>query len=79
INEVSVYPRLVVENALRYKAHSVALAHNHPGGTLRPSAGDVQLTKRLTAVLNEININVNDHIIVCGNRYISLAAKGMMF
>ncbi|MEG1662312.1 MAG: JAB domain-containing protein, partial [Clostridiales bacterium] len=66
INEVSVYPRLVVENALRYKAHSVALAHNHPGGTLRSSAGDVQLTKRLTAVLNEININVNDHIIVCG-------------
>ena len=79
LNEVSVYPRVVVETALRHKAHSVVLSHNHPGGTLRPSAGDIQLTRRLVAVLNEINISVNDHIIVCGNRYISFAAKGLLF
>ncbi|MCR4963558.1 MAG: DNA repair protein RadC [Firmicutes bacterium] len=79
INEVSVYPRLVVEKALAYKANSVVLSHNHPGGSLQASVGDVKLTKRLVTVLNEINISVTDHIIVSGNRYISLAAKGMMF
>ena len=32
IDEVAVYPRPVVEIALRHHAHAVLLAHNHPGG-----------------------------------------------
>ena len=30
INEAPVYPRIIVETALRHKANSVILAHNHP-------------------------------------------------
>ena len=29
INEAVVYPRLIVETALRHQANSVILAHNH--------------------------------------------------
>lgn len=36
VDESVVYPRLVVEAALRYQASSVILMHNHPGGTLIP-------------------------------------------
>ncbi len=79
INEVSIYPRIVVETALRHKAKSVALAHNHPGGSLRPTAVDMQLTQRIALVLAEINIEVLDHIIVCNDEYLSFAAKGLMF
>ena len=34
LSEVSAYPRLVMETALNYNAHSVLLSHNHPGGIL---------------------------------------------
>jgi len=78
INEVTVYPRLVVETALQHKANSVILAHNHPGGTLHPSKADIEMTKRVMVALEAISISVMDHIIVAGNKYVSFAEKGLM-
>ncbi len=78
INEAPVYPRLIVEAALRHQANSVILAHNHPGGTLRPSDADVEVTKRIVVALEAISIQVADHIIVAGERYFSFAEKGLL-
>lgn len=78
INEAPVYPRLIVETALRHQANSVILAHNHPGGTLQPSSADIEVTKRITAALDAISISVVDHIIVAGDRHLSLAEKGLI-
>jgi len=78
INEVTVYPRLVVETALRHKANSVILAHNHPGGTLHPSKADIEMTKRVIVALEAISISVMDHIIVAGDKYVSFAEKGLL-
>lgn len=78
INEAPVYPRLIVETALRHQANSVILAHNHPGGTLQPSSADIEVTKRIIAALDAISISVVDHIIVAGDRYLSLAEKGLI-
>lgn len=72
INEVAVYTRLIVELALRHKAHSVILSHNHPGGSLTPSKEDINITRAIEAALETINIVVNDHIIVADNQYVSL-------
>lgn len=79
INEVVVYPRIVVETALRHKAKSVVLAHNHPGGSLKPTAADMDLTWCLVDAMKHINIPVVDHIIVAGGRYISFVEKGLLF
>ena len=73
INEAAVYPRLVVETALKHRASSVILAHNHPGGSIKPSQGDIQVTKRIKEALDAIDIKVVDHIIVGDNRYYSFA------
>lgn len=78
INEAPVYPRLIVETALRHQANSVILAHNHPGGSLQPSQADIEVTKRITAALEAISIGVVDHIIVAGERYVSFAEKGLI-
>lgn len=78
INESPVYPRIIVETALRHKANSVILAHNHPGGSLKASAADIDITRRITEALKPININVIDHIIVAGERYISFAEEGLL-
>lgn len=78
INEAPVYPRLVVESALRHQANSVILCHNHPGGSLQPSTADIEVTKRIVTALDAIGIKVADHIIVAGDKYTSFAEKGLI-
>lgn len=76
INEAPVYPRLIVETALRHQANSVILAHNHPGGSLRPSRADLDVTEKIKSALQSIHIKVVDHIIVAGEQYYSFAENG---
>lgn len=78
INEAPVYPRLIVETALRHQANSVILAHNHPGGSLQPSSDDIQVTKKIKMALEAISIGVIDHIIIAGDKYTSFAEKGLL-
>lgn len=78
LNEVSVYPRLVVEMVLRHQANSVILAHNHPGGSLNPSNDDIELTKKIKAALEPISVKVVDHIIVAGEKYISFKERNLI-
>ncbi|MBA6336563.1 DNA repair protein RadC [Colwellia sp. BRX8-7] len=76
INAAAVYPRIVVEQALKQKAVSVILAHNHPSGIAEASIADKQITKRLEQALSLIDIQVLDHIIVAGNQCYSFAEHG---
>lgn len=79
IDQVDAYPRLVTEKALQHNAKTVAFAHNHPGGTIRPSAEDRRATQILVEVLNSIDVTVIDHIIVAGDRYYSMSEAGTIF
>lgn len=76
LSEVSAYPRLVMETALNYNAHSVLLSHNHPGGTCAPSPEDIASTVQLQRLLNGVGILVLDHIIVAGDRTYSMIQHG---
>lgn len=78
IDEVPCYPRLVVETALRHRAHKVMFAHNHPAGARKPSQADIESTKTLVRVLNDVGIEVIDHIIVGHDGYISMADCGCL-
>jgi DNA repair protein RadC len=73
VKSAHVEPRHVVEAALRHRAASVLLAHNHPQGTATPTADDRQLTDLLTETLRPLGIRVVDHLIVAGPRVYSLA------
>ena len=44
VNQTVVYPRKVLELALKHKATGLILVHNHPSGHLTPSAADRELT-----------------------------------
>ncbi|OPZ85624.1 MAG: hypothetical protein BWY74_03857 [Firmicutes bacterium ADurb.Bin419] len=78
INESPVYPRLIVEHALAYRANSVILSHNHPGGSQSPSQADIDVTRKIKQAMDAINIKVMDHIVVAEGRYISFAEKGLL-
>lgn len=76
LSEVNAYPRVVTEVALNYNANSVLLCHNHPGGTLAPSAEDIESTINLQKILAGVGILVLDHIIVAGNQTYSMVTHG---
>lgn len=77
-NEVIVYPRIVVEAALRHKAKSVAFVHNHPSGNLMPTPSDMNLTAKLVDVLRPLDISVVDHIIINNGEYVSFLERNLM-
>ncbi|MDL2257931.1 hypothetical protein LJC42_02070 [Eubacteriales bacterium OttesenSCG-928-K08] len=67
LTEAPLYPRRVVESALRHRAHSVLLLHNHPSGDPSPSDDDLIATNAIRNALNSIAIQMFDHIIVGNN------------
>jgi DNA repair protein RadC len=78
VNRTAVFPRLVVEACLKHRATAVILSHNHPGGDPNPSAADRQLTRKLKRILNDLDIQVHDHIIIAGRDHFSFAENGGM-
>jgi len=78
VKEAVVYPRKVIECVLRYNASSVILAHNHPGGSVKPSMDDIRTTQKIINALSTISVTVNDHFIVAGDKYYSFAQNGML-
>jgi DNA repair protein RadC len=78
VKDALVHPRHVVEAAVRHKAASVILAHNHPGGSAKPSTHDNKLTRNLVQALGGINVQVVDHIIVAGEQIYSYSREGTL-
>jgi len=73
LDAAAVYPRIVVEYALKHHAAAVILAHNHPSGVAEASIADKQITTRLAQALALIDVRVLDHIIVAGHQCYSFA------
>jgi DNA repair protein RadC len=78
IDGASVHPREVVKEALRHNAAAVILSHVHPSGVAEPSHADEQITQRLKAALNLVDIRVLDHVIVAGGETPSFAQRGLL-
>jgi DNA repair protein RadC len=78
VNETVVQPRKIFEKALKHKATSMILVHNHPGGTLKPTPEDINLTKRLLDLSYGLGIRILDHLIVTSNGYVSFLEKGLL-
>jgi DNA repair protein RadC len=78
LTQTSVYPREVVLRALHHQAAAVVLAHNHPSGSVQPSAADTALTQTLKAALALLDVRVLDHIIVAPGAALSMAEQGLV-
>ncbi|MFO7964711.1 MAG: DNA repair protein RadC [Desulfobacterales bacterium] len=72
----SVYPREVVDAALRHHAAAVMFAHNHPSGDPRPSSEDVAVTRHLLFACRIMGITAHEHLIVGHNTYYSFSDHG---
>jgi DNA repair protein RadC len=77
LTSAAIYPRELIKLALKYKAGSVVISHNHPSGDPQPSREDRSLTLKLVFAFKAIDVNLLDHIIV-GESYYSFTDNGIM-
>src|SRR5690606_9295877 len=68
--------RLTYKSAIELAATGIILCHNHPSGTLYPSEADKQLTQKMRAAGDQLDIKVLDHLIVTAAHYYSFADEG---
>jgi DNA repair protein RadC len=71
-----IYPREVIEGAIRHHAVSLVLVHNHPSGNPQPSQNDSELTRNMVHIGALLQIKLLDHIIIGDNRFYSFAGEG---
>jgi DNA repair protein RadC len=71
-------PREVFRDALLANAAALVLAHNHPSGDPEPSRDDQQVTQRLVRAGELVGIEVLDHLVIGGLRWVSLARRGVV-
>ncbi len=78
IDRAAVYPRRVVESAIRRNAAVIIVAHNHPNGDGTPSEQDKLITRALVLACDTVNIKVMDHLIVTSDDVFSFRKAGLL-
>lgn len=78
IDRTPVHPREVFAEALSDRASAIIVAHNHPTGSLEPSAFDAEATQQLKAAGAVMGIALLDHIIFNRNGYFSFLEAGRL-
>ena len=78
IDRTSVHPREVFADVVADRASAIIVAHNHPAGSLEPSAADVEVTGQLKASGTVLGIALLDHIIFNRSGYFSFLESGKL-
>ncbi|MEG2140547.1 MAG: DNA repair protein RadC [Bilophila sp.] len=78
IGTTPCYPREVLELAIKRKASGFILVHNHPGGTPRASAPDLEVTRNLEYTAQGMGLRLLDHIILSDGVCYSIRKEGLI-
>ncbi len=78
IDGASIYPRVVVQQALEANAAAMVFFHNHPSGVAEPSHADEAITRRLKDALALVDVRVLDHFVVSAGESVSFAERGLL-
>ena len=78
ITEVAVDIRIIMREAVLANATIIAVCHNHPSGSLRPSQQDNQLTNNLKSACDVMRIHFLDHVIITDGYYFSYHESGRL-
>jgi DNA repair protein RadC len=76
VDQSAVYPRKIIEHALKHRASALIFVHNHPSGSPEPSVHDKNLTDLLKQISENIGIKVHDHLIIGKQGYFSFREEG---
>jgi len=71
--------RLLIAVVLKSLSVAIILTHNHPSGTLTPSASDKAITQKIKKAAAFFDVKILDHIIITPNAdYFSFADEGLL-
>ena len=78
VSTTTVHASDVFKGALLANAHRIALAHNHPHGSIEPSDEDIELTSRLKIIGDFMDIQVVEHYILTDDDYYSFKQNNLL-
>lgn len=78
LDRIAIYPRKVMEAALKRHAKHLLIAHNHPTGRPEPSKEDLHVTRALIEAGKPLEIGLIDHTIVAKEHTFSFAREGLL-
>jgi DNA repair protein RadC len=78
LNAALVHPREIFKPAVSASAAGIIMVHNHPTGNPEPSNEDVDLTVRFARCGELMGIELVDHIIIGGNRFVSMRERDIV-
>lgn len=78
ISEVSVDIRIIMREAVLSNATILAVCHNHPSGSIRPSKADDALTQSIRKACEVMRLKLMDHVIVTDGKYYSYHEDGKL-
>ena len=79
VNSSMVRPAEVFRPAIRDNSVAIIAVHNHPSGDPTPSPEDVAITRQLRDAGELLGIELLDHIVLAGQRHVSLKERGLGF
>lgn len=71
-NSSGIMPRDVFREAIRWNAHCIVVAHNHPNGDPAPSDDDIETTRSLMSLSKGLGIPLIDHLVIATTGYVSI-------
>lgn len=75
----AVYPRKIIELAIKHNARSIIFVYNHHGLDTNPTPADQQLMRQLEKAASTVDLTVHDHMIIGSSRHFSARASGWPF
>ncbi len=78
LNTTRTHPREILYPAVAHLALGFILAHNHPSGSLDPSAEDVEFTRVVRRAGELMGIELYDHLVIGRGGYTSLRERGLL-
>lgn len=73
LSSMVIQPREIMRLAVRANAAALIMVHNHPSGDPKPSQQDLDSTQKIKEAANLIGIPLQDHLIICKERFTSIA------
>lgn len=75
IDKSIIHPREIFNEALKVRASSIVIMHNHPSNDISPSKEDIITTNKIKECGDIIGIPLLDHLITNGREYYSFYDK----
>ena len=78
VNSSMIRPAEVLRPAVMEAVPSSIISHNHPSQDPTPSPEDAAITRELAQAAKLLGIELLDHVVIGGDKFVSLKERGLM-